>query len=97
LVLFATRTGKNVGHTPRGFGADFPSNSGRSRLALRHLFTSSNHDALTKVGTRKYSTGVSSMGAQVDGVAMQVNKFYGEWNYELRPRRSWQHYAVHLR
>lgn len=38
-----------------------------------------------KLDSRKYSIGVSITRKQMDGLALQVNKFHGEWNYELRP------------
>ncbi|HEY3353382.1 MAG TPA: hypothetical protein VGQ83_14020, partial [Polyangia bacterium] len=37
---------------------------------------------------RKYPTGVPVTKAEMGSLALHPHAFHGEWNYELRPRRS---------
>ena len=41
-----------------------------------------------KLDKRKYRTGRVVTPAEMSGLALHAHMFHGEWNYELRPRRS---------
>ena len=41
-----------------------------------------------KLDKRKYPTGVVVTKAEMDALSLHAHAFHGEWNYELRPRRS---------
>ena len=41
-----------------------------------------------KLDKRKYRTGRVVTQAEMSGLALHAHMFHGEWNYELRPRRS---------
>ena len=55
---------------------------------IGHTRTTTGLRVKAKLDKRKYPTGVVITKAQMSGLALHPNDFHGEWNYELRPRRS---------
>ena len=55
---------------------------------IGHVTTSTGLRVTAKLDKRKYPKGVSFTKAQMAELALHQDDFHGDWNYELRPRRS---------
>jgi hypothetical protein len=55
---------------------------------IGHTRTSTGLRVKAKLDTRRYPTGVVVTRAQMKELALHRHDFHGEWNYELRPRRT---------
>jgi Rhodopirellula transposase DDE domain len=55
---------------------------------IGHTRTSTGLRVKARLDAGKYPTGVKTTDAQMHALALQKHSFHGEWNYELRPRRT---------
>ena len=55
---------------------------------IGHVTTTAGLRVKTKLDKRKYAKGVTISKAQMDELSLHRDQFHGDWNYELRPRRS---------
>ena len=55
---------------------------------IGHVTTSAGLRVKAKLDKRKYPKGVVITKAQMAELVLHVDEFHGDWNYELRPRRS---------
>jgi hypothetical protein len=55
---------------------------------IGHTRTDAGLRVKAKLDTATYPTGLVVTRAEMKGLALHPNEFHGEWNYELRPRRT---------
>jgi hypothetical protein len=55
---------------------------------IGHTRTATGLRVKATLDTTKYPTGIVVTRAQMDALALHRHDFHGEWNYELRPRRT---------
>jgi transposase len=55
---------------------------------IGHVRTTTGLRVKARLDKRKYPKGVVVSESQMKELALSKNRFHGEWNYELRPRRS---------
>jgi hypothetical protein len=55
---------------------------------IGHTRTAAGLRVRAKLDTMTYPTGVVVTRAQMNGLSLHPHDFHGEWNYELRPRRT---------
>lgn len=55
---------------------------------ISHVTTTQGLLVKAKLDKRKYPKGVITTNAQMDELSLHPDKFRGDWNYELRPRKS---------
>jgi len=55
---------------------------------IGHTRTAAGLRVKAKLDTAAYPTGLVVTRAEMKGLALHPNAFHGEWNYELRPRRT---------
>jgi hypothetical protein len=55
---------------------------------IGHTRTNAGLHVKAKLDTASYPTGIKISDAQMKELALHKHDFHGEWNYELRPRRS---------
>ena len=55
---------------------------------IGHTRTAAGLPAKAKLDTAAYPTGLVVTRAEMKGLALHPQTFHGEWNYELRPRRT---------
>jgi hypothetical protein len=55
---------------------------------IGHTRTAAGLVVKAKLDKRRYATGVTVTRAEMQALALRRHPFHGDWNYELRPRRS---------
>jgi len=68
-----------------------PSTTGRFsgvHRGIGHTRTAAGLRVKARLDTMTYPTGVVVTRAQMNALSLHLHDFHGEWNYELRPRRT---------